>query len=276
MRVGFIGLGDIGMPMAQRLVDSGFDVVGSDLSEDKRAQLRDAGASIARDLHDFADCAVVGLAVPDDETVESLLVEEGLLESLSPSSILIHSTVLPVTVEKLEEMSADGNVRILDAPVSGGASRARHGSLTVMVGGDPTPDAQAYLDALGTTVRCGRPGAGAAVKLANQLSMLAALEALYEGLALTDAYDVDPRVVLKTLETSTGDSWTARNWGFFDDLAANYDRAGVEVRYRPWSKDLWDVVAAARAAGTSAPLAALLSQTLADAVERHAREAGGR
>ncbi|WJL96903.1 NAD(P)-dependent oxidoreductase [Microbacterium sp. ET2] len=276
MRVGFIGLGDIGMPMAQRLVDSGFDVVGSDLSEDKCAQLRKEGASIATSLDDFSDCAVVGLAVPDDQTVESLLVEDGLVRVLSSASVLIHSTVLPVTVDKLAEMSADGGVRVSDAPVSGGAARARDGSLTIMVGGEPTPDAQKYLDALGTTVKCGRPGAGAAVKLANQLSMLAALEALYEGLALTDAYDVDPGVVLKTLQTSTGDSWTARNWGFFDDLAANYDRAGVEVRYRPWSKDLWDVVAAARAAGTSAPLAALLSQTLADAVERHAQEAKGR
>lgn len=275
MRVGFIGLGDIGMPMALRLVDSGFDVVGSDLSEDKCTRLRDAGATIAERLDAFGDCAVVGLAVPDDDTVEELLTDGGLLRIMSAGSVLIHSTVLPATVEKLAELRTDGGVRVLDAPVSGGASRARDGDLTIMLGGDPDSDAQTVLDALGATVRCGRPGAGAAVKLANQLSMLAALEALYEGLALTDAYEVDEKVVLETLRSSTGDSWTARNWGFFDDLATTYDRAGVEVRYRPWSKDLWDVVAAARSAGTSAPLAALLSQTLAATVERHAREARG-
>jgi 3-hydroxyisobutyrate dehydrogenase-like beta-hydroxyacid dehydrogenase len=274
MQVGFIGLGDIGMPMALTLVERGFDVVGSDLTEEKLARLRDAGGAAASGIDDFADCEVVCLAVPDDSVVEAILVEQDLLGVLSSGTVLVHSTVLPDTIERLSS-DADGGVRILDAPVSGGASRARDGSLTIMVGGEPDEDAQKVLDALGTTVRCGRPGAGAAVKLANQLSMLASLEALYEGLALTSAYDVDDSLVLDTLKTSTGDSWAARNWGFFDDLARAYDDAGVEVRFRPWSKDLWDVVAAARHAGTSAPLAALLSQILADRVEQHARESGG-
>jgi 3-hydroxyisobutyrate dehydrogenase-like beta-hydroxyacid dehydrogenase len=141
-----------------------------------------------------------------------------------------------------------------------------------MVGGEPGPEAQKVLDALGRTVLCGPPGAGAAVKLANQLVMLASLEALHEGLALTSAFEVDTQLVLDTLESSTGDTWVGRNWGFFDDLARAYDEAGVAVEYRPWSKDLWDVVGAARQADTRAPLAALLSQILADRVEQHAKE----
>lgn len=274
MQVGFIGLGDIGMPMALTLVERGFEVVGADLTEEKLARLREAGGTAASGIDEFADCEVVCLAVPDDAVVEQVLVDQDLLGVLSSGTVLVHSTVLPDTIERLAA-DADGGVRILDAPVSGGASRARDGSLTIMLGGDPSPEAQQVLDALGTTVRCGRPGAGAAVKLANQLSMLASLQALYEGLALTAAYDVDTALVLDTLKTSTGDSWVARNWGFFDDLARAYDDAGVEVRFRPWSKDLWDVVAAARRAGTRAPLAALLSQILADGVERHAHESEG-
>ena len=272
MRVGFIGLGDIGMPMALNLIDQGFDVVGSDLAEDKRARLEEGGGRLSSDLTDFADCEVVCLAVPDDAVVESILVDQGLAGIVAAgATFLIHSTVLPTTVERLA--SADGRDRILDAPVSGGAARARDGSLTVMLGGEPSPDAQRVLDALGTTVRCGRVGAGAAVKLANQLAMLASLQALYEGLELTAAFDVADSLVLDVFQSSTGDSWTARNWGFFDDLAKAYDRADVDVSYRPWSKDLWDVVAAARHAGTRAPLAALLSQILADEVEDHARKA---
>jgi 3-hydroxyisobutyrate dehydrogenase-like beta-hydroxyacid dehydrogenase len=274
MQVGFIGLGDIGMPMALALVDRGFDVVGSDLTQEKVARLREAGGTAANGIDDFAECEVVCLAVPDDSVVENILIEQDLLGVLSSGTVLVHSTVLPDTIERLAS-DADGGVRILDAPVSGGASRARDGSLTIMLGGEPSPEAQRVLDALGTTVRCGRPGAGAAVKLANQLAMLASLQALYEGLALTSTYDVDTTLVLDTLQTSTGDSWVARNWGFFDDLARAYDEAGVEVRFRPWSKDLWDVVAAARLAGTKAPMAALLSQILADGVEQHARESGG-
>ncbi|WP_019178886.1 NAD(P)-dependent oxidoreductase [Microbacterium yannicii] len=274
MQVGFIGLGDIGMPMALALVDHGFDVVGWDLTEEKLARLRDAGGRAGAGVDDFGDCEVVCLAVPDDSVVESILFEQDLLGILSSGSVLIHSTVLPDTVDRLAT-AADGGVQILDAPVSGGAARAREGSLTIMVGGEPSAAAQEVLDALGTVVRCGRPGAGAAVKLANQLSMLASLQALYEGLRLTDAYDVDTSLVLDTLETSTGDTWVARNWGFFDKLARAYDDAGVEVRFRPWSKDLFDMVAASRHAGTSAPMAALLSQILAEGVESHARQTEG-
>ena len=80
--------------------------------------------------------------------------------------------------------------------------------------------------------------------------------------------------MLDTLSSSTGDTWVARNWGFFDDLALAYDKAGVEVKFRPWSKDLFDLVSAVRQAGTSAPMAALLSQILAERVERHAHESG--
>jgi 3-hydroxyisobutyrate dehydrogenase len=78
--------------------------------------------------------------------------------------------------------------------------------------------------------------------------------------------------VLEAVSTSTGDSWITRNWGFFDRVAAAYDEAGTPVRNRPWSKDLWDVVAAARESDVQVPLAGLLAQHLADRVEAHARK----
>src|SRR5690606_12973037 len=84
---------------------------------------------------------------------------------------------------------------------------------------------------------------------------------------LAAAYGVSTDDVLTVAGTSTGDSWVARTWGFFDDVARAYDSAGVPVRYRPWSKDLWDVVAAARAADIHLPVAGLLAQTMVDMVE---------
>jgi 3-hydroxyisobutyrate dehydrogenase-like beta-hydroxyacid dehydrogenase len=164
---------------------------------------------------------------------------------------------------------------LLDAPVSGGADRALEGDLTVMVGGDAEVVARArpLLDAVGSDVRhVGPSGAGAAVKLANQLMMLSALAGAYEALDLAQAYGVDARTVLDTVATGTGDSWVARNWGFFDGVARAYDEGGTPVRYRPWSKDLWDVVAAAREADIDVPVAALLSQVVAARVEAHARQ----
>ena len=141
-----------------------------------------------------------------------------------------------------------------------------------MVGGDAELVARArpLLDAVGSDVRhVGPPGAGAAVKLANQLMLFSALAGAYEALEFARAYDVEEQVVLDAVSTSTGDSWAARNWGFFEDVARAYDEAGgTPVKYRPWGKDLYDVVLAAREVDVEVPVAALLSQMLAARVER--------
>lgn len=272
MRVGFIGLGNIGMPMARRLVTAGFDVIALDRDPARAADVADAGGTAASSEAELTDCMVVCLAVPDDPTIEAVLEESGLLAGLPEgAAVLLHSTILPPTAQRLADAATDRGIAVLDAPVSGGAARAESGELTLMVGGEPPKEAQEVLDALGTTVTCGPVGAGAAVKLANQLSMLAALAALHEGLALTRHYGVDDQTVLDVLKSSTGASWSADNWGFFDDLAGTYDDAGVAVRYRPWSKDLWDVVATARDADLPVPVAGLLAQLMPELVEDHAR-----
>nr|WP_273482734.1 NAD-binding protein [Kribbella italica] len=102
--------------------------------------------------------------------------------------------------------------------------------------------------------------------------MFAALAGVQEALELAGAYGVPEQTVLDAVSTSTGDSWITRNWGFFDRVAKAYDDAGTPVRNRPWSKDLWDVVAAARESDVQVPLAGLLAQQLADQVEAHARK----
>jgi 3-hydroxyisobutyrate dehydrogenase len=159
--------------------------------------------------------------------------------------------------------------------VSGGAERALAGSLTVMAGGraELLEHVRPVLDSVADNViHAGPAGAGAAVKLANQLMMFAALAGVQEALDLTAAYDVPEQVVLDAVATSTGESWITRNWGFFDQVAAAYDSAGTPVRDRPWSKDLWDVVAAARQQSVTVPFAGLLAQHLADRVESHAHK----
>ena len=272
MKVAFIGLGDIGLPMALNLIDAGFEVEGTDLSAEAKQRLQDAGGTAVDDPRELVSCDVVCVAVPDDEAAEAVLFASGLVDGLASSTpqVLLHSTLLPQTVIALAERAAGSGVAVADAPVSGGAARARSGELTLMVGGDVGAAGRSVLDALGSVVAAGPVGAGAALKLTNQLSMLAALQALHEGLALSDEFGVDREVVLSTLQSSTGDSWVARNWGFFDELDRSYDRSGTPVRYRPWSKDLWDVVATGRRAGLSLPLAALLSQILAEGVESRA------
>jgi 3-hydroxyisobutyrate dehydrogenase-like beta-hydroxyacid dehydrogenase len=278
MRVGFVGLGDIGLPMAERLAETGFDLSVLDTDSNRAAALRSSGAKVAQSTSDLADCEVVGLAVPDDDAVRSVLIGDRLLELLpAGAAVLIHSTVLPRTAQELEAEGLRSGVLVADAPVSGGAARARSGDLAVVLGGstDAVEKARKVLESLSSTVvHAGPAGAGAAVKLANQLAMLAALAAIQEGMALAAHHGADEGSVLTALQAGTGDSWVVRNWGFFDDLARSYNERDVPVKMRPWSKDLWDVVASAREADLRVPLGAALSQFLADAVEDHASAAG--
>jgi 3-hydroxyisobutyrate dehydrogenase-like beta-hydroxyacid dehydrogenase len=273
--VGFVGLGNIGQPMARALLRVGLDVAVLDTAPEKAEPCVAEGARAVTRPEDLAGCAVVALAVPDDDAVEDVLCGSGLLSALADDAIVIvHSTILPATARRLAGVAGERAVGLLDAPVSGGAERALAGELTVMVGGEAgvLERARRMLDAVGSDVRhVGPSGAGCAVKLANQLMMLSALAGAHEALDLACAYDVDERVVLDAVATSTGDSWVARNWGFFDDVARAYDEGGTPVRERPWSKDLWDVVAAARAADVAVPVAGVLAQLLAARVEDHAR-----
>ena len=134
--------------------------------------------------------------------------------------------------------------------------------------------ARPLLDAVGSEVRhVGPSGAGSATKLANQLMLFSALAGVHEALDLARAYDVEEAAVLGAVASGTGASWAASHWGFFDETARAYDAGGTPVRERPWSKDLWEVVAAARAADVELPVAGLLAQMLAQRVEAHAREA---
>jgi 3-hydroxyisobutyrate dehydrogenase-like beta-hydroxyacid dehydrogenase len=257
--IGFVGLGNIGQPMARALLRAGHDVVVHDRDASRAEPCVQEGATAS---DDFSECEIVALAVPDDAAVQAVLA--GLA---GDPLVIIHSTILPGTARRLAASRA-----VLDAPVSGGPDRALAGDLTVMVGGDDAAVARArpVLEAVGSDIRhVGAPGAGAAVKLANQMMMFSALAGAYEALDFARAHDVDERVVLDAVSTSTGDSWVARNWGFFEGVAAAYDAAGgTPVKYRPWGKDLFDVVLAAREVDVDVPVTALLSQTLAARVER--------
>jgi 3-hydroxyisobutyrate dehydrogenase-like beta-hydroxyacid dehydrogenase len=260
--------------MAEALLRDGWTLSVLDRHPDRAAGL---DAQVVRQASELANSQLVALAVPDDQAVSSILDE--LLPLLQPESVvLIHSTVLPGTARRLAALAEARDIQLLDVPVSGGAGRALAGTLTVMAGGRPEvldrvrPVLASVADEV---IHAGPAGAGAAVKLANQLMMFAALAGVQEALDLASAYDVSEDVVLNAVCTSTGESWITRNWGFFDDVAAAYESSGTPVRDRPWSKDLWDVVAAAREQDVRVPVAGLLAQHLAERVEARARKGAG-
>jgi 3-hydroxyisobutyrate dehydrogenase len=276
--VGVVGLGNLGAPMALALLDAGWEVTAFDLRAELVAECAAHGARAAAELAELAELPVLALAVTDDDAVRDVLIGAGLLAKMGPdAAIAVHSTVLPETARRLGEQAERAGVALADAPVSGGAARARAGDLTVFAGGpaEAVDRLAPYFDAIGSTVvHLGGAGAASAAKLGNQLMMFAALAATYEAMELADAFDVAPDRFLAAITHSTGDCWVAREWGFFDRTARAYDASGLSLRYRPWSKDLWDLVATARAQDLSMPLAGLLAQIMPERVETHAAEAG--
>ncbi|MHA6631926.1 NAD(P)-dependent oxidoreductase [Pseudonocardia sichuanensis] len=273
--VGLVGLGNLGLPLATALVRAGWDLAVLDAHPERAEPVVALGATAVPDVAALADRDVLVLAVPDDAAVEEVL--QGYLALDRPGrAVVVHSTVLPQTATRLAEVAAAHGVALIDAPVSGGAERAEKGTLTVMVGAEPAvlERVRPLLDAVGDPVlHVGPVGAGAAAKLANQLTMFANLAGVYEAIDFAAAHGVATDALLTALETSLGDSWIARNLGFWDRTAAAYDESGTPVAARPWSKDLAEVVQAARAAEVPVPLAGWLAQTLAGRVEAHAREA---
>jgi 3-hydroxyisobutyrate dehydrogenase-like beta-hydroxyacid dehydrogenase len=263
--------------MALRLADTGWRLAVLDQKPERLRPLLDAGA-LAASPAELAESQLICFAVPDHRGVRAVL-DDGLLAHLTPShTVVVHSTILPSRARELASFIEEGSgARYIDAPVSGGPERARSGQLTLLLGGegDALEAARPLLDDLGTEqFRLGGVGGGSATKLANQLITFTALAGVHEALRLAEAFGVPEGEVLEAVATGTGDTWVGRNLAFFDHLAQDYTAAGVPLAQRPWSKDMQEVLAAARDLGLALPTAARAAETVAQALEAHASGEG--
>lgn len=267
--VGFLGLGNLGLSMALRLAERGFDVVGCDSSE-ARIRSLESGGGRRGDLSAVFATSTVCVATPDEAPIVEFL-ENG---PIGATTVILHSTVLPQSARSLAQALAAQDVALVEAPVSGGPERARQGELTLLLGGtaDAVAEVDGVLNAVGSRrFHLGDVGAASATKLANQLMMFAAVGAAHEALELTGAFGVDRAAALEAIAAATGDTWVGRNWGFFDAIVADYDANGTAPQERPWRKDLREFVEAAEAAELAAPLAHDLARTVGDRIESAAR-----
>lgn len=188
-KVGFIGLGNIGKPMAVNLAAQDFSLKVFDVAEKPRQSLAKRGAEVAEHMGDFADCSVVGVCVRNDQDVEDLLYgEQGLLNALQADSIIaIHCTVTRDNVLRWAADAQKAGVHLIDAPISGGADGAASATLVYMLGGD---DAiiERFCKVFAATgksfIHAGETGAGIVLKLANNLMTYSALSAISEANAL--------------------------------------------------------------------------------------------
>ncbi|CAM3456203.1 NAD(P)-dependent oxidoreductase [Nocardioides dubius] len=216
LRVGFVGLGDIGRPMALRLAAAdGAELAVFDLNPVPLAELAAAGARVAESLAALADgVETVCVMVRDDDQVRAVLAEliaaVGSAESPTLRTVVIHSTVAPTTPAELAAAAAEVGVTVLDAPVSGGAMGAAAGTLAIMAGGSPEGFAavRPALEAMGTkVVHAGEIGAGTRFKLARNLMHFVSFTAATEAQRLAEAAGLDLLAlgeVVRHTDTVTG------------------------------------------------------------------------
>ncbi|AKU49155.1 3-hydroxyisobutyrate dehydrogenase [Xanthomonas arboricola] len=212
-KIAFIGLGNMGGPMAANLIKAGHQLRVFDLVPAALDAAAAAGAHAASSAHDtLADAEIVISMLPASRHVEALyLGEAGILAQIPAAALVIDcSTIAPASARKLAAEAQARGLAMLDAPVSGGTAGAAAGSLTFIVGGaaQVLERARPVLQAMGKNIfHVGDNGAGQVAKLCNNMALGVIMAATGEALALGVAQGLDPAVLSQMMAVSTGRSW---------------------------------------------------------------------
>ncbi len=216
-KIGFIGLGRMGKPMALNIVKAGFELSVYDLRIDPVEELVRQGAQRAESPREMAAADVIAVAVVDDAQVEDILCgEDGVFAASRPETIVaIHSTVLPRTIKRLAEIGEKIGVHVIDAPVSGGEAGARGKALCYMVGGDAAL-LERCRDVFATSAsdifHMGDLGSGAAAKMIVQVVTCINMLAAHEAELLANKIGLDFPTLQQILRRSSAQSFVTDNW----------------------------------------------------------------
>jgi 3-hydroxyisobutyrate dehydrogenase len=274
LRAGFIGLGNIGKPMASHLAPAGFDTTVFDIDEAPVRELVAGGARAAgspREVGERAD--VIGICVPNDDHVRAVVTgDDGILAGAAPGTVIaIHSTILPRTVTALADAAAAKGVFLVDACVTGGDQRAAAGTLTYLVGGeaDAIEAVRPFLEPSSEhIIVAGGLGDGAKLKLAINALTYIQWAAAYEAFTLAKASGLDP-AVFEAAGLANG-QLTELQVRFLTShklpdaaVASEGFQKYLTGHMRTAEKDLTWALELARESGVSLPVAGLVSQMMA-------------
>ena len=263
-KIGFVGLGIMGKPMARNLMAAGYELTVYDIVGEPVEELATEGASAAASPREATVNNVRTITMlPDSADSErAILGPDGVLEGAAPGSVIIDmSSIAPSMSQKIGVACADKGVEFLDAPVSGGEPGAIAGTLAIMVGGKQSvfDDCEPLLQVMGgNVVLTGDIGAGNITKLANQIIVAANIEALSEALVLTQKAGVDPERVFNAIRGGLAGSAVMEAKAPMM-LDRNF-RAGFRVRLH--QKDLRNVLQTAGELNVPLPVTALVQQML--------------
>ena len=264
-KIGFIGLGNMGLPMAQNLLKAGHPVSGFDVSTDATERLAGGGGTRTNSIADACkDAEVVITMLPAGEHVrEVYLGDGGVLAAVMPGTLLIDSSTIDVQTARDVAQAAEGKgLAVVDAPVSGGVAGAQGGTLTFMVGGsdDAFERARPILEHLGKTiVHAGASGTGQAAKICNNMILGASMIVVAEAFLLAEKLGLDAQKLFDISSKSSGQCWSMTSYcpvpGLVPTSPANRDyQAGFTAAMM--LKDLRLAQSAARTTRATTPLGA--------------------
>lgn len=261
-KVGFVGLGIMGKPMAKNLIKAGHELViysgssGADELKDEGAEGADSYKAIAE------QCGIVITCLPASAEVEEVYRgDEGLLAGAGEGDLLVDmSTISPLVTKELAREASERGVKTLDAPISGGQPGAIAGELSIMVGGDEEDfeRAKPLFEAMGTPTHVGEAGSGQIVKACNQIIVGIVLEGVSEALVLGSKAGVDPA---KVIEAVSGGLAGTKVMDQKKDKFLEHDfDPGFRIELH--HKDLGIALTTAREVGVPLPVTSLVNQML--------------
>lgn len=216
--VTFIGLGNMGLPMAMNLLKSGHSVTGFDLAEDQVKILTDAGGKSTNDINQAIQTSdVVVTMLPSGKIVKSIyLGDKGIIKNAPENLLLIDSSTIDVeTAREVSLEAINKNLRIVDAPVSGGVGGAQAGTLTFMVGGEKESfdSAKEFLDIMGgNIIYAGLSGNGQAAKICNNMLLGISMIGTAEAFNLAENLGLDAQTFFDISSTASGQCWSMTSY----------------------------------------------------------------
>ena len=217
-KVSFIGLGNMGLPMAKNLVKAGHDVTGFDLVEGQLTELVKSGGKVSENLNDtLKNSEVVITMLPSGKHVKSVyLGEEGIIKNSPTGLLLIDSSTIDVeSAREVEEVANKSDLRMLDAPVSGGVTGAEAGTLTFMVGGDEGAfeKGKELLDIMGgNVIHAGQAGNGQVAKICNNMLLAISMIGTSEAFNLAERLGLDAQTFYDISSTASGQCWSMTSY----------------------------------------------------------------
>lgn len=261
MKIGLIGLGIMGKPMAKNLLKAGYELWVNNRSQGPMEELAACGAHAATRKELAENAEVIITMLPNGPQVREVILGD-VIKDMRPGQIFIDcSSISPVVSKEIAAALAEKGVEMLDAPVSGGEPKAIDGTLSFMVGGKQAvfDRCKDILGAMGASVtRCGEVGAGNTTKLANQIIVACNIQAVAEAFTLAQKAGVDPEVVYKAIRGGLAGSTVLDAKGPM--MIAGNDKPGFKIDLH--IKDLNNALDCAHAVGAPVPMTASVQEIL--------------